>query len=73
MICVNKIENRITFKTKAGYYVELLTTEAMQKNYLEVLKVRWNGKNENGENVPHSEITEVVLIIVSISKVVLTL
>ena len=27
MIYVNKIENRITFKTKAGYYLELLTPE----------------------------------------------
>ena len=24
---INKIEDRITFKTKAGYYLELLTTE----------------------------------------------
>ena len=27
MIHVNKIENRITFKIKAGYYLELLTPE----------------------------------------------
>ena len=24
-ICVNKIENRIKYKTKTGYYLELLT------------------------------------------------
>ena len=24
---INKIENRITFKTKTGYYLELLTPE----------------------------------------------
>ena len=26
-IYLNKIENRITFKTKTGYYLELLTPE----------------------------------------------
>ena len=26
-IYVNKIKNRITFKTKSGYYLKLLTTE----------------------------------------------
>ena len=30
MIYVNKIENRITFKTKTGYYLELLTPERMK-------------------------------------------
>ena len=29
MIYVNKIENRITFKIKAGYYLEVLTPETM--------------------------------------------
>ena len=29
-IYVNKIENRITFKIKTGYYLELLTPEIMQ-------------------------------------------
>ena len=27
---MNKIENRITFKIKAGYYLELLTPETMK-------------------------------------------
>ena len=27
---INKIENRITFKIKNGYYLELLTPEKMQ-------------------------------------------
>ena len=27
---VNKIENRITFKIKIGYYLELLTPETMK-------------------------------------------
>ena len=30
MIYINKIENRITFKTKAGYYLELLIPETMK-------------------------------------------
>ena len=34
-IYINKIENRITFRIKTGYYLELLT-----RNYLEALKVR---------------------------------
>ena len=29
-ISVNKIENRITFKTKTGCYLKLLTTEMMK-------------------------------------------
>ena len=37
-IYINKIENRITFKIETGYYVELLTPEAMK--YLEALKKR---------------------------------
>ena len=51
---VNKIENRITFKKKTGYYLE-------QWNYLEALKKKKN-KDENGENVLHLEITEVVFV-----------
>ena len=27
---LNKIENRITFKIKSGYYLELLTPETME-------------------------------------------
>ena len=27
---MNKIENRITFKIKTGYYLDLLTTETMK-------------------------------------------
>ena len=32
-IWVNKIKNRITFKIKARYYLELLTTEAITWKY----------------------------------------
>ena len=30
MIYINKVENRITFKIKAGYYLELLLLETMK-------------------------------------------
>ena len=57
-IYINKIENRITFKIKMDG-LELLTPEAM----------KWLGntenkitKDKNSENVPHLEITEVILV-----------
>ena len=58
-IYVNKIENRIKFKIKTGYYLELLTPETMK--LLESTKSKIT-KDENSENVPHLEITEVVLV-----------
>ena len=59
MIYVNKIENRITFKIKTGYYLQLLTPETMKLLGSTKSKIT---KNKNGENVPHLEITEVVLM-----------
>ena len=58
MIYVDKIENRITFKIKAGHYLELLTPETM-KLLLESTKSKI-AKDQNRENVSHLEITEVV-------------
>ena len=58
-MCVNKIENRITFKIKAGYYLELLTPETMKLLGSTKSKII---KDENGKNVPHLEITEAVLL-----------
>ena len=58
-IYINKIENRITFKIKTGYYLELLTPETMKLLGSTKSKIT---KNKNGENVPRLEITEVVLI-----------
>ena len=58
-IYVNKIENRITFKIKNGYYLELLTPEIMKLLGSAESKIT---KDKNGENVPHLEITEVVLV-----------
>ena len=58
-IYVNTIENRITFKIKNGCSLELLTPETMKLLGSTENKIT---KDKNGENVPHSEITEVVLI-----------
>ena len=58
-IYVNKIENRITFKIKDGYSLELLTPETMKLLGSTENKIT---KNKNGENVPHLEITEVELV-----------
>ena len=59
-IYVNKIENRITFKIKTGYYLEVLTPETRKLLGNTKSKIT---KDENGENVLYLEITEVVLII----------
>ena len=54
-----KIENRITFKIKNGYYLELLTPETMK--LLGSVENKIN-KDKNGEDVLHLEIVEVVLV-----------
>ena len=58
-IYVNKIQNRITFKIKNGYYLELLTPETMKLLGSSESKIT---KDKNGENVPHLEIAELVLV-----------
>ena len=58
-IYVNKIENRIIFKIKNGYYLTILTPETMKLLGATESKIT---KNKNGKNVPHLEITEVVLL-----------
>ena len=58
-IYVNKIENRITFKIESGYSLELLTRETIKLLGSTENKIT---KNKNNENVPHLEITEVVLV-----------
>ena len=52
MINVNKIENRITFKIKTEYYLEVLTPETMKLLGSTKSKVT---KTENGENVSRLE------------------
>ena len=58
-IYVNKIENRVTFKIKNWYSHELLTSETMKLLGSTENKIT---KDKNGENLPHLEITEVVLV-----------
>ena len=58
-IYVNKIKNRITFKIKTGYCLELLFPETMKLFGSTKSKIT---KDKNGENVPYLEITEIVLI-----------
>ena len=58
-IYVCKIESRVTFKIKNGYYLELLTPETMKLLRSTASKIT---KDKNGENVPHLEIVELVLI-----------
>ena len=59
-IYINRIENRITFKIKSGYYLELLTPETMKLLGVTVSKIN---KDKNGENVPHLEVAELVLVL----------
>ena len=58
-IYVNKMENRITIRIKNGYSLELLTPETMKLLGSTENKIT---KDKNGENVPHLEIKEVVLV-----------
>ena len=53
-IYLNKKETRITFKVKTRYYLELLTPLGSTKKKIT--------KDENGENVPHLEIIESLLV-----------
>ena len=57
-IYVDMIENRVTLRIKDGYSIELLTPETMK--LLGSTKSKIN-KDQNGENVPYLEVTEVVL------------
>ena len=56
---MSKSENRVTFKIKDGYTLELLTSETMKLLGSPKSKI---SKEKNCENVPHLEITEVVLV-----------
>ena len=58
-IYVNKIENRITFKIKNGYSIELLTPETMKLLRSTEIKIT---KDKNGKNVRHLEITQKELV-----------
>ena len=58
-IYVNRTENRITFKIKSRYYLELLTPGTMKLLGSAESKIT---KVKNGENVPRLEIVELVLV-----------
>ena len=64
-IYLNKIENRITFKIKNGYYIELLTPEKMKLLGSTKSKIT---KDKNGENVSHLETVELVLVHCNLSN-----
>ena len=59
MIYVNKMQNRITFRIKNGFSLQPLTPETVKLLGSTGNKIT---KDKNSENVPHLEITEVVLI-----------
>ena len=52
------MKNRITFRIKAGYYLELLTSETVKLFWSDKSKIN---KDKNREDVAHLEVTEVVL------------
>ena len=64
-IYVNKIENRIMFKIKRGYYLELLTHKKMKLLGSTKSKIT---KDKNGENVSYLETTEVILVYCNINN-----
>ena len=51
---VNKIENRIIFKTKTVYYLNFLMDKTMKLLRSTKIKVT---KDENYQNIPHLETT----------------
>ena len=54
---VNKMENRVTFKTKTAHYLDLLSTLALYEN-----TKKKTTKDKNGEHVALLEVTEVILV-----------
>ena len=58
-IYTNRIENRITFKIKNGYYLELLTPKTIKLLGSTENKIT---KDKKGENVPNLEVVELVLV-----------
>ena len=59
IIHVKKIESRIMFKIKIGYYLKLFNSWKMKLHGITKSKIT---KNENGENTPNLKITDIVLI-----------
>ena len=67
MIYVNEIENRIMHKFKTGYSLELLTPETIKLFGSTKSKIT---KDKKCENVPHLEVTEIVLVQCNIANIV---
>ena len=63
---LNKLENRITFKIKSGYYLELVTPETKKLLGSTESKIT---KDKDGENVPHLEVVELVLVHCSVANI----
>ena len=63
-IYLNKSENRITFKIKRGYFIELLTPETMK------LLGSTENKITKDKNLPHLVITKVVLVYCNIVTII---
>ena len=59
MVYINKMVNTITFKTKIGYHLELLTPETGKLRSSTKSKIT---KVKIGKNLPHLEITEVIFV-----------
>ena len=53
---INRIENRITFKIKNGYYLELLRMKLLGSTQSKITK------DKSSENVPHLEVVELALV-----------
>ena len=60
-----KIEKGIIFKIKTEHYSELLMPETMKLLWSTKSKIT---KDENGGNMPHLEITDVVLVYCNIGN-----
>ena len=58
-VYINRIINRLVFKTKDGYKLELQTPETMK---LFGSTKNLTGKIKNGENGPRLEVVKVVLV-----------
>ena len=70
---MNKIKNRIVFKIKTGYKLELLSPETMR---LLGSSIKDIDPDKDGENVPKLEAVEIVLghcnLVNKVSKVLFT-
>ena len=58
-ICKKAAKNRMIFKTRAAHYLNFLILDTMKLSRSTKSKIT---KHENSENVPHFEITEVLLL-----------